>query len=221
MDIVQLNLALSANPARIREPKFDTVKKGYDPSQVLEYLSRVADRVQSLEDHGRELDSQLKVAISERDEALAASASRSESSESYESVTSRVAELMIGLDQNVVRIREEAEAEAGRILEEANAAATRIQEDAEQLRLSAKETLLKARIDAERAASGRHARQEALRTELSVTCSKVLQMIAAMEASIEQEQNDDRIVIEDLGEQTTGEPAIGPIGIPDAPPQAL
>ena len=217
MDIQQLNLALSANPIRIREPRFNTVKKGYDPSQVSEWLSRVADRVQALEKRGLELDSHLKVAIRERDEAVAATAS---ATKSHESVSPRVAELMIGLDQDVAKIREEAEAEAGRILEEANAAATRIQEDAEQLRLRAKEALLKAKLDADRASSGRHRRQEALRTELSVTCSKVLQMIAEMEASIEQEQNDDRIVIEDLGDQTTGEPAIGPMGIPDAP-QAL
>jgi DivIVA domain-containing protein len=214
MDIQQLNAALSANPLRIREPRFNTVKRGYDPSQVSEWLSKVADRVQALEKRGLELDSHLKVAIRERDEAVAATAS---ATKSHESVSSRVAELMIGLDQDVAKIREEAEADAGRILEEANAAAARITEDAEQLRLRAKEALLKAKIDAERASSGRHRRQEALRKELSVTCTKVLQMIAEMEVAIEQEQNHERIVIEDLGDPTTSDPAAGPIGIPPAP----
>ena len=31
MDIVQLNLALSTTPERIRETKFKTVKRGNDP----------------------------------------------------------------------------------------------------------------------------------------------------------------------------------------------
>ena len=55
-----MNLALSTSSERIREPKFNTVKRGYEPAQVLEYLSKIADWMEVLESQVKELGSQLE-----------------------------------------------------------------------------------------------------------------------------------------------------------------
>ena len=137
MEIVQLNLALSTSSERIREPKFNTVKRGYEPAQVLEYLSKIADRMQALESQVKELGSQLERANQERDEAVAVVSS---APDSYEQVTSRVADLMVGLDRDVARLRSEAEADAAKIREEAQTEAQRIQAEAGEMNALAQAT---------------------------------------------------------------------------------
>ena len=141
MEIVPPNPQLSATADRIRQPKFKTVRKGYDPDQVLEYLSKVADRVQTLEDRAGELDSKLKDAMKERDEALAIMSTPGEKSTPVESVSTRVAELVAGLDADVERIRGEAKAEADVILLDAKAKAAQIEAKANEMQTAAGQAL--------------------------------------------------------------------------------
>ena len=65
METAQLKSTAASTADKIRQPKFKTVRRGYDPGQVLEYLSKVADRVQTLEDHERELDTKLQAATAQ------------------------------------------------------------------------------------------------------------------------------------------------------------
>ena len=46
-------LSPSASSGRMPPPTFRTVFRGYDPDEVLKYLSRVADHVESLEADSR------------------------------------------------------------------------------------------------------------------------------------------------------------------------
>jgi DivIVA domain-containing protein len=220
MEIVQPNLALSATADRIREPKFNTVRRGYDPNQVLEYLSRVADRVQALEDQASQLVSQLQGALKERDEALASPApvpDTPDTPDNYESVSSRVSELMVGLDKDVERIRGQAQADAEHIIVEATGEAFRIQTQAERLQAAAKQTLMQAENEAERATSMLTSRQESVRSELRATCSQVLKLIADLEEAIGLEQDEEPIVLEEHGDEAPDAPVMEPTSLPDAP----
>lgn len=216
MDIVQLNLALSTTPERIRETKFKTVKRGYDPDQVLEYLTKIADRVQALESQVSDLGSRLEKANQERDEALAATAA---APDSYEQVTSRVADLMVGLDRDVARLRTEAETDAERIREEARAEAQRNQSEAEQMNSLAHQTLADAEKEAGLAISRMVARQESVREELRAASNRVLQVIADLEASME--GRDEGVIV--VREPDGGPPTIqvpSAETLPEAPPTA-
>ena len=213
MEIVQLNLALSTSSERIREPKFNTVKRGYEPAQVLEYLSKIADRMQALESQVKELGSQLEMANQERDEAVAVVSS---APDSYEQVTSRVADLMVGLDRDVARLRSEAEADAARIREEAQTEAERIQAEAGEMNALARQRLADAEEEAGLATSRMVARQEAVREELRATSNRVLQVIGELEASIER-QDGVIVVREPDGDDPTIHEPSGEV-LPEAPP---
>ena len=216
MEIVQLNLALSATADRIRQPKFNTVRKGYDPNQVLEYLSKVADRVQALEDQARALDSQLKDAVKERDEALAIMSTPVEKSNPSENVSTRVAELVAGIDADVERIRGEAKAEAEQVVLDAKAEAARIEAKANEMQTVAAQALGKARAEARQAAAVDRARQESVRSGLRDTCSQVLRVIAYLEA-LESDGDKRPIVLEDSEDGATVGSVTGLAPLPHVP----
>jgi hypothetical protein len=117
------------------DPVFKTVKRGFDPGQVLEYLKKLGERVQGLE-------GQLAQAQRDLDQARGRTAAPSDP---YAGVSTHVAALLRGFDQEVDRARAKAEADAGRIQAEAKAkadleigqaheAAERIRMDQERLR---------------------------------------------------------------------------------------
>jgi cell division septum initiation protein DivIVA len=116
---------LPASPARTREPKFDMVR---------EYLSRVADRVQGLERRIQQLGSELEEARRQREAAMQAPPTE----DLYESMSTRVADLMRTFDQDVERLRSEAQAEAERIVADARSEAERVGQGIENLRQEAR-----------------------------------------------------------------------------------
>jgi DivIVA domain-containing protein len=193
MESMKLGSAPPTTAEKIREPKFKTGRRGYDPGQVLEYLSKVADRVQTLEEHARELDAELQDAVMQRDEATGIKPIP----EIFESVSTRVAQLMTGLDADVEKIREDAKAEAGLIVLDAKAEASRIEAEAHARRNATDHALLQARSDAERETSEFRSRQESMRSELRATCSKVRQMVANLEEVIGEGQDQQPIVLEE------------------------
>ena len=115
------------------EPAFATVRRGYDPNQVAEHLKGVAGRTRILEDRVSELESEL-----ERVRGRGQSSQPAEEAEDpYEAMSGRMADVVRTLDQDVERMRQEAEADAQRIVDEAKAEADRESRDAEKLRKSA------------------------------------------------------------------------------------
>lgn len=129
MDVEELDLPPSAMADRISQPKFNTVRRGYDPGQVLEYLTRVADHVQVLEGRVGELESELKVAHEQGDKPLENQTSGNETRERIdpiEAASARVTELIKAFDRDVGGLHREAEAEAARIVDEARSEAERI-----------------------------------------------------------------------------------------------
>jgi DivIVA domain-containing protein len=203
-------------------PTFGTVRRGYDPAQVLEYLSRVADQVEALESEVRRLQAergQRSVAPGEQAPA---------GQDGYEGVGARVADLMRTFDHDVERLRQEAEAEAGRIVAEARSEADRIKQEAERLhgeaaaeaervqgearteadrihldaqskaedvRLQAAETLREAQKESDKVLSSLASRRQALLGELRGIHDHMLGTTKDLEATIEGASAEDQVVV--------------------------
>jgi hypothetical protein len=100
-------------PTGSADPVFRTVKRGFDPEQVLDYLRGLGERVRGLE-------GQLEQAHRELSEARRHDAGPGDP---YAGVSAHVAALLRGFDEEVDRARAKAEADAGRIQAEAKAKA--------------------------------------------------------------------------------------------------
>src|SRR5687768_12980583 len=103
----------SASPGAIPAPKFPTTRRGYNQAEVNDYVGRLTARLQTIEKEVRSLRSEIgqareerDAAIGERDEAL-----RGRAGDAYEQVSSKVADLIMGVDRDVKRIQAEARAE--------------------------------------------------------------------------------------------------------------
>jgi len=130
------NLTPSASAGRIREPLFKTVRRGFDPDQVLEYLGRVGDHVEALESRVRQLESELAerdVPSEGQQRDVPSEGQALTGQDPYESVAARVAGLVRTFDQDVERLRQDAETDADRIVAEAKAEAERIDQEVEKL----------------------------------------------------------------------------------------
>jgi DivIVA domain-containing protein len=149
---------------RIREAKFDTVKRGYDPAQVLQHLGRVADRVQVLEDRIRRQAAEL----AETRRLLEEASVDRPSADPYDGVSARVVELLRTFDEDVARLRRDAEEEAMRVVAQAEIEAERIGKGLESLRHEARaeadRIISDARIEAERIRVEAESGAEDLRT---------------------------------------------------------
>lgn len=191
---------------RIREASFATVRRGYDPNQVLRYLGRVADHVRALEDQVRELESELPEAHRQRNPA----ARRNEGAptrEPYERVSAHLTDLLRNFDLEVDRLRREAEGEADAILAEARSEADRlrldIQAESEAARARAERALQDARAQANRVLLDLSSRRQAVLDELRLLHDRLVATTRDLAISIESGPAADEIVI--LGVSGEGE----------------
>jgi vacuolar-type H+-ATPase subunit E/Vma4 len=206
----------SATAGSLNMPTFATVRRGYDPDQVLEYVTRLTDHVDTLETEVRRLQ-----------EGQAPTAQ-----DQYEGVGARVADLMRTFDQDVEKLRQDAKAEAGRIVAEARSESDRIkqgaersrgettakaeriqakarteadkirldaQSKAEDLRLQATEALREAKEKSDRVLSGLASRREALMEELRAIRDRMVDTTKGIEATIEAGARDQVVVVGEAG----------------------
>src|SRR5918995_2712296 len=106
-------------------PSFDTVRRGFAPDQVAEYLQRVATLVLSLEARLSEVTSELLETKRERDEARAA-AEASAGRDPNDGASVRVTELVQTFDHEVTGLLRDAEVEAERLRSDVRLEASRI-----------------------------------------------------------------------------------------------
>ena len=115
--------------ATIGAMEFSSVRKdGLDRDEVMSFLGSVADHVAELEGRVQELESELE------QQRRQTPSHETGHSEAYEQATTRIAGLLRTFDQDVQRMRAEAEAEADRMLEEARTQAQRLQAEAGERR---------------------------------------------------------------------------------------
>ena len=140
-------LTPSATAGSFSRPTFTTVRRGYDPAQVLECVTRLTDHVEALESEVRRLRE-----LGQRGVAFEEQAPTGQ--DRYEGAGARVADLMRAFDEDVERLRRDAEAEAGRIVAEARSEADRLHQEAErsggEAAVEAERVQAEARTDADR-----------------------------------------------------------------------
>jgi cell division septum initiation protein DivIVA len=217
-------------------PTFATVRRGYDPDQVLEYVTRLTDHLDALKTEVRRLQAEL----SQRDVTLEEQAPTAQ--DEYEGVGARVADLMRTFDQDVEKLRQDAEAEASRIVAEAKSEADRIQKEAERshgeaaaraeqvetkarteadkirvdaqskaedVRLQAAETLREAKRESDKVLSSLASRHEALMEELRVIRDRMVDTTRGIEATIEAGVRDQVVVVDEAREDEPADVASG------------
>jgi cell division septum initiation protein DivIVA len=227
MDTQESGPPPSATDGSLSLPTFATVWRGYDPDQVLEYVTRLRDDVDTKATEVQRLQAEL----GQRD------AASEEAQNQYEGVGARVADLMRTFDQHVEKLHEDAEAEAERIVAEARADADRIRQEAEksrgeaaakaervqvkarteadrirldaqskaeEVRLQATEALAEAKKESDRVLSSLATRHEALLGELRVIRDRLVDTTRDIEATIEAGARDQVVVV---GEARGDEPA--------------
>ena len=186
-----LDLPLLPSAEQIRRREFATIRRGYDPDQVRDYLTAVAAQVENLEKELREM--RLKGAdagpAQPAAEALKEEPAQPEV-DPYEELGKRFAGLIGSADTEAHKILEDAKAEATRMLDEARTETDRIKVDAqsraEEARQAGKEALEKAKLEAQRMLAGLATRRENLVTQLQQMQSKLLTVAKDLEVTIEE-----------------------------------
>jgi DivIVA domain-containing protein len=179
-----LDLPLLPSAEQIRRREFATIRRGYDPDQVRDYLEAVATQVQTLE---RDLkDARMRVDAAA---APAPPAPPTPAIDPYERVSQRFAGLLATADREASRLIDDAKTEADRVLDEAKTAADRITVDAqaraEEAKAEGAQRLEDAKTEADRILQGLSARREVLMGQLQDMRAKLLGVADELEISIE------------------------------------
>ena len=200
-----LDMPLLPSAEQIRRREFATVRRGYDPDQVREYLQGVAGQVETLE---RELRDQRKEAKAQRPptpgESLAAAVTAGQvmtpvtpatttpptpPQDPYETIAKRFAGVLESADKEATTALAKAKAEADRVLQEARSEADRIKLDAqaraEQAKQQGTDSLAEAKREAERILGSLSERREVLVTQMHDMQSKLLSVAKELEASMD------------------------------------
>ena len=212
MSILDMDVTARRDAGSIRAREFATVRKGYDPAQVRSFLDTVATWVDEME---TDLAAARAEARAARTARASAQAPPAEAQDPFESLGTRVAEVLRTAEEHAKRVREEADAAAEHMLEEARAESqrsrTRAQEETDSLRQAAQEhadltrrsaqeeadrvrdeaanALETARVEAERTVAGLFERRSALAAELHATRTRLMGIVTQLE-----EENDEDAV---------------------------
>ena len=186
-----LDLPLLPSAEQIRRRKFATVKRGYDPDQVHEYLNQVAIQVETLE---TDLRDERMGASSRAGETVAAAppkaapaplAAAASTEAAYEQLSKRFATVLRAADAESQALIEKARAESTKLLEDARIEADKIRVDAqanaEESRTKSAAELGRAREEADRVLGGLAARRAAMLTRMHDRQSRLLNVAAELE----------------------------------------
>ena len=180
MSATELDLPVLASAEQVRRREFVTIRRGYDPDQVREFLERVAGQIQQME-------AMIREARLEAEAALRANAEPR--IDQYQQLSARFADLIRSADEAAERVRREAGEDAERMLAEARADADRVRTDAqakaEEARASADRALREAREQADRTIAGLSTRRETLVGQLAQMQERLLGVAEQLESAIE------------------------------------
>lgn len=180
MSATELDLPVLISAEQIRRREFVTIRRGYDPQQVRDYLEQLAGQVDLMA-------SMIREARLEADAALRDSAQPKV--DPYERLAQRVASVIREADEAAERLQMEGRRDSERMLEEARTDADRIRTDAqakaEEARDDAERSLHEAREQADRTLSGLSTRRQTLVDQLSQMQERLLGVARDLEATIE------------------------------------
>ena len=165
MPTSDLDLPLLPSAEQIRRREFATLRRGYDPDQVRDYLEAVAVQVEILEKDLK--DARLPAGGEGGRSPAVAHAGRTHRPTRTTASRKRFAGLLATADREASRIVDEAKTEADRVVIEAKTQADRIRTDAqsraEQDRQEGPRRMESARDEADRILAGLAARRESAR----------------------------------------------------------
>jgi cell division initiation protein len=183
----EIDLPFLPSAAQIRRREFASVRRGYDPDQVRDYLGQVAEQVETLEHDIRE--AKLHPASGQAAEARNVPSGPPPSEDPYERLSKRLTALLATADKEAEGILLEARADAARMLEEARSEADRIRVDAqaraEEARQQGNELLAKAKQEADGVLLGLSERRETLVQHLQDMQSRLVGVAKELEVAIE------------------------------------
>jgi DivIVA domain-containing protein len=203
MSAGELDLPLLPSAEQIRRREFATIRRGYDPEQVRDYLKQVAAQVETLEGRLREAHLEMESARQsygepQREPRVEQHVETAPSVDPYEELAGRLSELMRAADGQAQRILSEAQAEAARATAEARAEADRVRTDAqsqaEEARQHGDEVLHHAKAEAERVLSTLSTRREHLVDQLQQMQSRLLGVAQELESALDGDDVDDEFM---------------------------
>ena len=181
----EIDLPFLPSAAQIRRREFASVRRGYDPDQVRDYLAQVAEQVETLEQELR--DSKLQPAGGRP--AGAQKRAPASSEDPYERLSKRLTTLLQTADEEAEGILADARVDAARMLNEARSEADRIQVDAqaraEEARQQGTELLERAKQEADRVLLGLSERRETLVQHLQDMQTRLVGVAKELEVAIE------------------------------------
>ena len=188
MPTSDLDLPLLPSAEQIRRREFASVRRGYDPDQVRDYLEAVASQVETLEKDLKDTVLHLESKVAEP--AVAASRTSTESTaDPYDRISKRFAGLLATADREASRLVDEAKTEADRVVIEAKTQADRMRVDAQSRaeadRQQGHGVLEKARDEADRVLAGLSSRRELVVDQLKemqvrlVSVAKDIEVVAS------------------------------------------
>src|SRR3954471_5638564 len=193
-----LDLPLLPSADQIRRRKFATVRRGYDPDQVDDYLKQVAEQVEALETDLRDerlnaarqrpsgAEAPAEQATPMMAPATVASSSAPETEEAaYDRISKRFASVLKSADEEAQKLIDQARAEATKLMADARTEADRIRVDAqanaEQARSTSAAELSKAREESDRVLGGLEQRRESLLGQMHEMQSRLLAVAQNLE----------------------------------------
>lgn len=193
-----LDLPLLPSAEQIRRRQFATVRRGYDPDQVHDYLNQVALQVEALEGELREqrltperpADEQAAAPVVEAAPVIEPMAPPVVAPEmdpeaAYERISMRFASVLRAADEEAQKLIEQARAEASKLLDDARAEADRIRVDAqaraEEARSESSAELLRAKAESDRVLGGLEQRRESLLGQMHEMQSRLLAVAQNLE----------------------------------------
>jgi DivIVA domain-containing protein len=183
-----LDMPLLPSAEQIRRREFATIRRGYDPDQVRDYLQQVAEQVETLEHEIR--DRKMAAEADAGPVARASVETAPTDEDAYEALAKRFSGLIETADKEASRILEEAKAEAEHLLDQARSEADRIQVDAqaraEEARHQGTEALGKAREEADRILSTLTQRRESLVRQMHEMRTRLLAVAEDLETEMDE-----------------------------------
>jgi DivIVA domain-containing protein len=183
-----LDLPLLPSAEQIRRRQFATVRRGYDPDQVHDYLNQVALQVEALEGELREqrltsnrspaAPTPTPAATPDATTTTSAPAVAGDAEAAYERISHRFASVLRAADAEAQKLIEQARTEASKLMEQARTEADRIRVDArsnaEEARTQSTAELHRAKAEADRVLGGLEHRRESLLGQMHEMQSRLL-----------------------------------------------
>jgi cell division initiation protein len=197
-----LDLPLLPSAEQIRRRQFATVRRGYDPDQVHDYLNQVALQVEALEGELREqrlaparadeqpapapeAAPQVEVAPMPIEQPPVMTAPGADTEAAYERISQRFASVLRAADEEAQNLIAQAREEAAKVLDEARAEADRIRVDAqanaEEARTQSRDELQRAKAESDRVLGGLEQRRESLLGQMHEMQSRLLAVAQNLE----------------------------------------